>query len=82
METNTGKYETAIMTLLPAEHWKWTRGHIALGYQARDIDELTNTIICDSRSMAKAFADFADETVRGHATSGRTFPRVTPPSKD
>ena len=56
-----GKYETALMTLIPTRPKEWTSSHVALIAAANHIDYLTDTIIRDSESMAKKFTNFANE---------------------
>lgn len=57
----SGKYETALMTLIPSNPKEWNPGHVELLTVTNTIDYLTDTIIRDSKSMAKKFASFADE---------------------
>jgi len=56
-----GKYETALMTLIPADPKEWNPGHIELLTVSNTIDYLTDVIIRDSESMARKFTNFANE---------------------
>lgn len=56
-----GKYETALMTLIPSNSKEWTPSHIELLTAANSIDYLTDAIVRDSQSMARKFTTFADE---------------------
>lgn len=56
-----GKYETAIMTLIPTNPKEWIHGHIDLITAANHVDHLTDEIIRDSESMGKKFTSFANE---------------------
>ena len=56
-----GKYETALMTLVPSLAKDWTSSDIALISAASEVDRLTDRIVQDSRSMALKFEAFARE---------------------
>ena len=56
-----GKYETALMTLVPSLAKDWTSSDIALISAAIEVDRLTDRIVQDSRSMALKFEAFARE---------------------
>ena len=53
-----GKYETALMTLIPSIPKEWNNGHGAMYAAAGTIDRLTDDIIRDSKYMAKKFTSF------------------------
>lgn len=57
----SGKYETALMTLIPSNPKEWNPGHVELLTVTNTIDYLTDEIIRDSESMAKKFTNFANE---------------------
>jgi len=58
---NTGKYETALMTLIPSNPKEWTPTHVDLLTAASTVDSLTDSIVDDSRRMAKKFESYATE---------------------
>jgi hypothetical protein len=65
-----GKYETALMTLIPSNPKEWNKGHIELIAAAGTIDRLTDEIIRDSKSMARKFEAYAiDMEARGEGWS-------------
>jgi hypothetical protein len=65
-----GKYETALMTLIPSNPKEWNKGHIELLTTAGTIDRLTEEIIRDSKSMARKFEAYAiDMEARGEGWS-------------
>ena len=67
---NTGKYETAIMTLVPNHPKEWTDKHFELLTAAATVDNLTDRIVDDSRRMAKKFESYATEVeARGEGWS-------------
>lgn len=67
---NNGKYETALMTLIPSNPKEWTPSHVELLTAANSIDYLTDTIVRDSVSTARKFTTFAEEmTTRGDGWS-------------
>ena len=67
---NTGKYETALMTLIPNHPKEWTPTHIELLTAAGVVDNLTDRIIDDSRRMAQKFEAYATEVeARGEGWS-------------
>ena len=69
-----GKYETALMTLIPSNPQEWNNGHIELLTAAGTIDRLTDDIIRDSKYMAKKFTNFSEEMeVRGEGWSPMGF---------
>jgi hypothetical protein len=56
-----GKYEAALMTLIPAGAKEWSADHIDLLDAAGNIDNLTDTIVRDAALLAKRFASFSEE---------------------
>ena len=54
-----GKYETALMTLIPSNPKEWNHGHIELLATATTVDYLTDQLIRDSKSMARKFEAYA-----------------------
>jgi|GEM_PF-2137942 len=58
---NTGKYETALMTLIPNHPKEWTPTHVDLLTAASTVDSLTDSIVDDSRRMAQKFESYATE---------------------
>jgi hypothetical protein len=67
---NTGKYETALMTLIPTSPKEWTSTHVEMLTAAATVDNLTDRIVDDSRRMAKKFESYATEVeARGEGWS-------------
>ena len=67
---NTGKYEMAIMTLVPSSPKEWTDKHLDLLTAAATVDNLMDRIVDDSRRMAKKFESYATEVeARGEGWS-------------
>lgn len=67
---NTGKYEAALMTMIPSNSKKWTPTHIELLTAASTVDRLTDSIVDDSRRMAQKFESYATEVeTRGEGWS-------------
>jgi len=67
---NTGKYETAITTLIPNHPKEWTPTHVELLTAASTVDNLTDRIVDDSRRMAQKFEAYATEVeTRGEGWS-------------
>ena len=65
-----GKYETALMTLIPTDHKEWNPGHIELLTLTNAVDYLTDQLISDSKSMARRFEAYAiDMEARGEGWS-------------
>ncbi len=65
-----GKYETALMTLIPTDPKEWNPGHIELLTATNTVDYLTDQLIRDSMSMARKFEAYAsDMEVRGDGWS-------------
>ena len=65
-----GKYETIMTDFIPSNPKDWKPGHVELLTCASTIDDLTDRIIRDSRTMSKKFANLADEmTIRGESWS-------------
>lgn len=58
---NTGRYETAVLKLLPANPKDWQPGHVDLLSVACEVDRLTDRIVSDSKSMARKFESYAAE---------------------
>ena len=56
-----GKYETALMTLIPARPKERTSSHVELLSLACEVDRLTDRIVQDSKSMSMKFESFARE---------------------
>ena len=67
---NTGKYETALMTLIPNHPKEWTSTHVEMLTAANTVDSLTDRIVDDSRRMAQKFESYAfDVETRGEGWS-------------
>jgi len=65
-----GKYETALMTLIPSNPKEWTPAHVDLLAAASTVDSLTDRIVDDSRRMAQKFEAYATEVeTRGEGWS-------------
>lgn len=65
-----GKYETALMTLIPSSPKEWTDKHVELLTAAAEVDNLTHKIVDDSRRMAQKFEAYATEVeARGEGWS-------------
>ena len=61
-----GKYETALMTLIPSNPKEWNHGHTELLAATNKVDYLTDQLIRDSKSMAQKFEAYAiDMEARG-----------------
>lgn len=58
---NTGRYEGAVLKLLPSSPKNWAEGHTDLLSAACEIDRLTDRIVQDSKSMARKFESYAAE---------------------
>lgn len=58
---NTGRYETAVLNLLPSNSKTWEAGHVDLLAAASEVDRLTDRIVADSKSMARKFESYAAE---------------------
>lgn len=56
-----GKYESAVMNLVPSSPKEWTPVHIDILTAAATIDRLKDDIIGDSRRMAEKFNSYATE---------------------
>ena len=68
--SSKGKYETALSRLIPVSPKEWNRGHQELLAAAGTIDRLTDQLIRDSKSMARAFEVYAaDMSARGEGWS-------------
>ena len=67
---NTGKYEAALMTMIPSNPKEWTSTHVELLAAANTVDSLTDRIVDDSRRMAQKFESYAfDVEARGEGWS-------------
>ena len=65
-----GKYETALMTLIPSNPEEWNHNHIALIAATNTVDYLTDQLISDSKYMARRFEAYAiDMEARGEGWS-------------
>ncbi len=65
-----GKYETALMALIPTDPKEWNPGHIELLTASNTIDYLTDQLIRDSKSTARKFEAYAvDMETRGDGWS-------------
>ena len=65
-----GKYETALMTLIPSNPEEWNHNHIALLATTNTVDYLTDQLISDSKYMARRFEAYAiDMEARGEGWS-------------
>lgn len=58
---NTGRYETAVLNLLPSNPKNWEAGYVDLLSTACEVDRLTDRIVGDSKSMARKFESYAAE---------------------
>jgi len=58
---NTGRYETAVLNLLPSSPKTWEAGYVDLLSAASEVDRLTDRIVADSKSMARKFESYAAE---------------------
>jgi len=58
---NTGRYEAAVLNLLPSNPKNWETGHVDLLSAACEVDRLTDRIVGDSKSMARKFESYAAE---------------------
>lgn len=56
-----GKYEAALMTLIPSNPKEWQGTHIELLTATNTIDSLTDTIARDAAAMGKKFTAFSEE---------------------
>ena len=56
-----GKYEAALMTLIPSNPKEWQGSHIELLTATNTIDNLTDTIARDAAAMGKKFTSFSEE---------------------
>ena len=65
-----GKYETALMTLIPTDPKEWNPGHIELLTLTNAVDWLSDQLISDSKYMARRFEAYAiDMEARGDGWS-------------
>ncbi len=63
---NTGRYETAVLNLLPSNPKNWETGHVDLLSAACEVDRLTDRIVADSKWMARKFEYYAAEVAARH----------------